>query len=262
MIKSGLARRVGAALFLAACSKSAPPAAAPPPPEVRIVVVTDQPIANAIELPGRLQAVRTSEVRARVDGIMQRRLYTEGTDVRAGQPLFEIDPRALRAQVNAAAAALAAPRPPLPTRAGRQALQGARRPAGAQPAGVRRRRRAAAHRGGRRRPAPRQLAAARLNLSYNVSLAPPNLRPRVARIRQHMLSGRRLCRPACSKSRARRHRQRHRDRWSEQREPRMLPTSRVGRRALVRSPWWQRRLTLRFPTRGRQFRERRRSRGG
>src|SRR5258705_3883596 len=77
MIKSGLARRLGAALFLAACSKSAPPAAAPPPPEVRIVVVAAQPIANAIELPGRLQAIRTSEVRARVDGSIQRRLYTE-----------------------------------------------------------------------------------------------------------------------------------------------------------------------------------------
>jgi len=105
MIKSGLARRVGAALFLAACSKSAPPAAAPPPPEVRVVVVAAEPIAKTIELPGRLQAIRTSEVRARVDGIVERRLYTEGTDVRAGQPLFAIDPRPLRAQVNAASAA-------------------------------------------------------------------------------------------------------------------------------------------------------------
>jgi membrane fusion protein, multidrug efflux system len=105
MIKSGLVRRVGAALFLAACSKSAPPAAAPPPPEVRVVVVAAQPIAKTIELPGRLQAIRTSEVRARVDGIVERRLYTEGTDVRAGQPLFAIDPRPLRAQVNAASAA-------------------------------------------------------------------------------------------------------------------------------------------------------------
>jgi len=107
MIKSGLARRVGAALFLAACSKSAPPAAAPPPPEVRIVVVATQPITNSIELPGRLQAIRISEVRARVDGIIERRLYTEGTDVRAGQPLFAIDARPMRAQANAVAAALA-----------------------------------------------------------------------------------------------------------------------------------------------------------
>ena len=66
-----------------------------------------EPIANVLELPGRLQAVRTSEVRARVDGIVERRLYTEGTDVREGQPLFAIDPRELRARVNAAQAALA-----------------------------------------------------------------------------------------------------------------------------------------------------------
>jgi membrane fusion protein (multidrug efflux system) len=100
------ARRVGAVLLVAACSKSAPPAAAPPPPEVRVVTVAAEPIVDVIELPGRLQAVRTSEVRARVDGIVQRRLYTEGTDVREGQPLFQIDPRELRARVSAAQASL------------------------------------------------------------------------------------------------------------------------------------------------------------
>jgi membrane fusion protein, multidrug efflux system len=105
MIISNHARRFGAALLVAACSKSAPPAA-PPPPEVRVITVGTEPIANVIELPGRLQAVRISEVRARVDGIVQRRLYTEGTDVREGQPLFEIDPRELRARASAAQAAL------------------------------------------------------------------------------------------------------------------------------------------------------------
>ena len=101
------ARRVGAVLLVAACSPSAPPDAAPPPPEVRVVTLAAEPIADVIELPGRLQAVRTSEVRARVDGIVQRRLYTEGTDVREGQPLFAIDPRELRARVGAAQASLA-----------------------------------------------------------------------------------------------------------------------------------------------------------
>lgn len=101
------ARRFGGALLLAACSSSAPPAAAPPPPEVRVVAVAPEPIVNVIELPGRLQAVRISEVRARVDGIVQRRLYTEGTDVRAGQPLFAIDPRELRARHSAAEASFA-----------------------------------------------------------------------------------------------------------------------------------------------------------
>jgi membrane fusion protein (multidrug efflux system) len=107
MIIPAHARRVGVVLLIAACSKSAPPAAAPPPPEVRVVAVATEPITDVIELPGRLQAVRISEVRARVDGIVQRRLYTEGTDVREGQPLFAIDPRELRARVSAAQAALA-----------------------------------------------------------------------------------------------------------------------------------------------------------
>ena len=139
MIKSGLVRRVGAALFLAACSKSAPPAAAPPPPEVRVVVVATQPIANAIELPGRLQAIRTSEVRARVDGIVERRLYTEGP-TSAPASRCSRSTRALRAQVSAAAAALARAEATAPTRSRTSALQGTRRAAGAQPAGVRRRR--------------------------------------------------------------------------------------------------------------------------
>jgi membrane fusion protein (multidrug efflux system) len=107
MLIPARARRLGAALLLAACSKSAPPAAAPPPPEVRVVSVTTEPIADVVELPGRLQAVRISDVRARVDGIVERRLYTEGTDVRAGQPLFAIDPRELRARLSAAQASLA-----------------------------------------------------------------------------------------------------------------------------------------------------------
>lgn len=94
-----------AALSLAGCKQSAPPA--PPPPEVKVVAVASQPIVNIIEVPGRLQATRTAEVRARVDGIVQRRLYTEGTDVTAGQALFAIDPRQLGAQVDAAQAALA-----------------------------------------------------------------------------------------------------------------------------------------------------------
>ena len=103
-----LLARLGAAtlaLGLAGCSATAPPA--PPPPEVEVITVRTQPIPNEIVLPGRVQAVRTAEVRARVDGIVQRRLYDEGSDVRAGRALFAIDPRELRAELNAARAALA-----------------------------------------------------------------------------------------------------------------------------------------------------------
>lgn len=96
-----------AASFLAGCTGEAPPPQAPPPPEVRIIVARSQPIANLVEVPGRLEAVRTAEVRARVNGIVQRRLYNEGTDVGAGQALFAIDPRELRAQLSAVQATLA-----------------------------------------------------------------------------------------------------------------------------------------------------------
>jgi membrane fusion protein (multidrug efflux system) len=63
-------------------------------------------VPNIIELPGRIQAVRSAEVRARTTGIVERRLYTEGTDVAAGAPLFRIDPRDNQAQVQQARAAL------------------------------------------------------------------------------------------------------------------------------------------------------------
>lgn len=93
------------ALLLAGCSSEAPPA--PPPPEVNIVTVQSQAVPNVIELPGRVQAYRTSEVRARVDGIVERRLFDEGSFVSAGKALFRIDPRQLSASANAARAQLA-----------------------------------------------------------------------------------------------------------------------------------------------------------
>jgi membrane fusion protein (multidrug efflux system) len=97
---------IAGALFLA-CRGEAPPEQSPPLPEVEIVTVKPEPIVNRIEVAGRLQAVRTAEVRARVDGVVQERLYNEGSDVRQGQPLFRIDPRQMRAQLSAAEASLA-----------------------------------------------------------------------------------------------------------------------------------------------------------
>ncbi|MGQ0701119.1 MAG: efflux RND transporter periplasmic adaptor subunit [Panacagrimonas sp.] len=91
--------------LMCACGETAAPIP-PPPPEVQVFTVTQQPVGNLIELPGRVQAVRTAEVRARVDGIVERRLYKEGSDVVAGQDLFEIDPRQLRASLNAGQASL------------------------------------------------------------------------------------------------------------------------------------------------------------
>ena len=83
-------------LLAAACAQpeEAPQQQAVP---VQVYTVSNQSIPNVIELPGRVEPVRTAEVRARVTGIVQERLYEEGTDVGAGQPLFRIDPRELRA---------------------------------------------------------------------------------------------------------------------------------------------------------------------
>ena len=85
-----------AGLLLASCS-APEEAPAPQPVPVRTVTIGSEAIPNVIELPGRVEPVREAEVRARVTGIVQERLYEEGTDVREGQPLFRIDPRELQA---------------------------------------------------------------------------------------------------------------------------------------------------------------------
>lgn len=97
------------ALALAACGQGneQQQQAAPPPPVVTAITVQGAAVPNIIELPGRIEAIRTAEVRARTDGIVEARLYREGTDVAEGQPLFRIDQRDYRAQVQQAQAALA-----------------------------------------------------------------------------------------------------------------------------------------------------------
>ena len=100
-ILAGLA----ACFLLTACSSSEEPPA-PQAVPVKTVTVARQAVPNVIELPGRVEPVRTAEVRARVTGIVQARLYEEGTDIRAGQPLFRIDPRELRASYAQTQAAL------------------------------------------------------------------------------------------------------------------------------------------------------------
>lgn len=104
------ARRIVLSIFgllgmLSACGDTSE-TAAPPPAPVEVMVVKNQAVPNVVALPGRIAAVRTAEVRARTDGIVQRRLYEEGADVKEGTPLFQIDPRDYRAQVQSAEATL------------------------------------------------------------------------------------------------------------------------------------------------------------
>ncbi len=97
---------LAACFLIAACSgEPAPPQ--PQPIPVQTVTIRHQSIPNVIELPGRVEPVRKAEVRARVTGIVQKRLYTEGTIVAEGQPLFSIDPRESRASYAQTQAALA-----------------------------------------------------------------------------------------------------------------------------------------------------------
>jgi len=87
---------------------AAVPAAAPPPAEVDVITVAAASATITQDLPGRLQAVRSAQVRARVEGIVEQRLFVEGSDVRAGAPLFRIDSRTYRTAVAAAEAERAA----------------------------------------------------------------------------------------------------------------------------------------------------------
>ena len=98
------------ALMLAACGDKppvGPPGGAMPPAEVGVVTVTPGEIGLVTELPGRLEASRVAQVRARAAGIVLERLFREGSDVRAGQPLFRIDAAPYAATYASAQAGLA-----------------------------------------------------------------------------------------------------------------------------------------------------------
>ncbi|PKN17089.1 MAG: efflux transporter periplasmic adaptor subunit [Deltaproteobacteria bacterium HGW-Deltaproteobacteria-6] len=79
----------------------------PPVPEVAVVTIQSKPVATTTELTGRTSANLVAEVRPQVGGIIQKRLFTEGADVRAGQVLFQIDPALYQSALENAKAALA-----------------------------------------------------------------------------------------------------------------------------------------------------------
>jgi membrane fusion protein, multidrug efflux system len=78
-----------------------------PPPEVSVVTISPQRITLSTELPGRVEATRVAQVRARVPGIVLKRVYKEGSDVKAGDVLFRIDPAQYQAALNSAEASVA-----------------------------------------------------------------------------------------------------------------------------------------------------------
>src|SRR6266545_759594 len=97
-----------AGLSLSRCGKThaAPPQKQSPTPEVGVVVVQPQRVAITTELPGRTSANLVAEVRPQVGGIIQKRLFTEGSDVKAGEVLYQIDPSSYQAAYASAKAAL------------------------------------------------------------------------------------------------------------------------------------------------------------
>jgi membrane fusion protein (multidrug efflux system) len=97
---------LAATLLAAACGKAQQEQPAPAP-EVGVITARSAAIPLTRDLVGRLSATRVSDVRARVPGILLKRLYKEGTEVREGQPLFQIDPAPLQTALAAALAAQA-----------------------------------------------------------------------------------------------------------------------------------------------------------
>jgi membrane fusion protein (multidrug efflux system) len=101
-----------AALALAACGQKngAAPGAGPggkmPALEVGVITTRLEPVALEAELPARVEPIRVAQVRARVNGVVLKRLFVEGSEVKQGQSLFQIDPDTYQSQVNAAQAAL------------------------------------------------------------------------------------------------------------------------------------------------------------
>src|SRR5580692_637844 len=90
--------------------KPAPTSASPPPAKVSVVTLKAQPVPVTTELPGRVAALRVAEVRPQVNGIILKRMFVEGSEVEAGQQLYQIDPAPYEASYHSAVAAAASAR--------------------------------------------------------------------------------------------------------------------------------------------------------
>jgi membrane fusion protein, multidrug efflux system len=112
-IASGIPLQVAlvSTLALFGCGrKPALTSASPPPPTVSVVTVKAQSVPVTTELPGRVAALRVAEVRPQVNGIIVKRMFVEGSEVEAGQQLYQIDPAPYEATYHSAVAAAASAR--------------------------------------------------------------------------------------------------------------------------------------------------------
>jgi len=101
-----LVTAVALASLLSGCNKKEEAAPAAQPPQVGVVTLQSQPYTLTTDLPGRTTPFRIAEVRPQVNGIILKRLFTEGGDVKAGQQLYQIDPALYEATANSAQATL------------------------------------------------------------------------------------------------------------------------------------------------------------
>ncbi len=107
ILKTCVAAALSACLFLTGCQRQQ--AAGPPPdPEVAVVTVQPQRVVLTTELPGRTSSYRVADIKPQVSGLIQNRLFTEGSDVKAGQVLYQIDPAPFQAACESAEANLLA----------------------------------------------------------------------------------------------------------------------------------------------------------
>lgn len=108
MTNKALLLAVAALVVLAGCKKEGGDGAQPPPPpEVGTLTLQVAPLTLTLDLPGRTLPYRVAEVRPQVSGVVLKRLFQEGGQVKAGQPLYQIDPAPFQATLASAQAALA-----------------------------------------------------------------------------------------------------------------------------------------------------------
>lgn len=110
-----LAAIVLASMVLVACEQKKQVAREVPVPEVTTMTVRAEPVALTTELPGRVVSFRTAEIRPQVNGLIVKRLFEEGSYIKAGQPLYQIDPAPFQAALDNARAALVRSRSQLPS---------------------------------------------------------------------------------------------------------------------------------------------------
>jgi membrane fusion protein, multidrug efflux system len=95
---------LAAFLSLAACGPKKAPPPPPPPAAVKVLTLKPQSVSLTTDLPGRTIAVRVADIRPQVSGVIQRRMFVEGSDIKAGQQLYQIDPALYQAAYDSAAA--------------------------------------------------------------------------------------------------------------------------------------------------------------